>query len=114
MNSASRQFRHIIPYSGTGEDVVNITSQEVGTPPILTYVRSITRANQEIFINGTSIGNLTTTDASLDEIGHNFDIGRFTSATTQYFDGHIGEIIIFNRSLKADERKEIESYLSKK
>jgi len=38
------------------------------------------------------------------------NIGKFDS----YFSGKIGEIIIFNRSVRNDERKLIEKYLAKK
>jgi prepilin-type N-terminal cleavage/methylation domain-containing protein len=43
-------------------------------------------------------------------------IGAFhdSGTVTEYFDGDIGEIIIFTRALKESERIEVEEYLSKK
>lgn len=40
--------------------------------------------------------------------------GSSSSAVKYPFDGHIGEIIIYNRALKTDERKDVEKYLGKK
>lgn len=39
-------------------------------------------------------------------------IGKYNGS--EYFDGNIGEIIIFNRALRTEERQLIETYLSKK
>ena len=38
-------------------------------------------------------------------------LGRYVSS---YFNGDIGEVIIFTRALRNDERMAIENYLSKK
>ncbi len=40
--------------------------------------------------------------------------GQNESTPTSYFNGYIGEIIIFNRSLKFEERLSVETYLKKK
>lgn len=41
-------------------------------------------------------------------------IGAFIPAQAIYYNGDIGEVIIFSKSLKVEERKSIESYLSRK
>jgi prepilin-type N-terminal cleavage/methylation domain-containing protein len=39
---------------------------------------------------------------------------RYVNAPTQFFNGHIAEIIIFNRGLNTEERLAVNAYLSKK
>ncbi len=47
--------------------------------------------------------------------GFNYTIGAgYNEATATYYKGNIGEVIIFKRALKADERKSVETYLMDK
>ncbi len=57
-----------------------------------------------IFGASNSQTNLLTSNASM----------NIAKSVTNFYQGNIGEIIIFNRALKFDERQDIESYLSKK
>ncbi len=76
----------------------------------------------EIIDNGTNgtlyankvAGTATATGASKN-IGI-LNIGSYNSgsARSRYLDGDIGEIIIFNRALKNEERVSVENYLAKK
>ncbi len=68
-----------------------------------------------LYSNGTSAGAvsraLTTTSSSNFRIG----AGKNESATPDYYlNGYLGELIIFDRSLKTEERQSIEKYLSQK
>ncbi|MBU6139956.1 MAG: prepilin-type N-terminal cleavage/methylation domain-containing protein [Proteobacteria bacterium] len=70
------------------------------------------------FVNGKGIYNLTTGGPSINTSLLSTDllyIGRqgLTAAPT-YFDGSIGELIIYDRSLSMKERQSIEDYLGKK
>ncbi len=67
--------------------------------------------NVSLYLNGvkyTSVFNSNTGSG-----GANFTIGR-RSDSTAYLNGNIGEIIGFNRAVKASEQSSIEKYLSKK
>lgn len=76
------------------------------------------------FRNGSATANVsgtgltavgTPTDTNLTTSWTSLQIAKATIATTtSYYAGDIGEIIIFNRALKAEERVAIEDYLLKK
>ena len=44
----------------------------------------------------------------------NLFVGKHGATTATFFTGHIGEIIIFDRNLKKEERQSVEAYLGKK
>jgi prepilin-type N-terminal cleavage/methylation domain-containing protein len=65
-----------------------------------------------IYINGNlSVTSTTTSNAAT---AVNNTIGATNSSASEKLIGSIAEIIIFNRSLKSEERKLIENYLGKK
>lgn len=79
------------------------------TPYILSNTLSGTVSNG--YVNGVNVGTATENN------GKNFSTGYIVgqmSSGGQYWDGYIGEIIIFNRALSDTERKQVEAYLSKK
>lgn len=43
-----------------------------------------------------------------------FMIGRLNHGPVQFFSGQLGEILLYNRALSADEQKQVESYLRTK
>lgn len=43
-----------------------------------------------------------------------FMIGRLNHGPVQFFSGQLGEILLFNRALSADEQKQVENYLTTK
>jgi hypothetical protein len=43
-----------------------------------------------------------------------FMVGRLNHGPVQFFSGQIGEILLFNRALSADEQKQVENYLTTK
>lgn len=88
--------------SGTGS-LFNVTK-------VITLYKSA--ATQTIYVNGTS--NATQNNAlSLTPFIGNFNVGYYKTGALYVF-GSIGEIIIYNRALKAEERQAIERYLGKK
>ena len=62
-----------------------------------------------------------TADASnVSHTGHLLELNspslgkKYTTVAPRYYNGDLGEVIIYNRALKKEERQEIEGYLSKK
>ncbi len=41
-------------------------------------------------------------------------IGKRSDFTTNYFDGDLAELIVYNRAISSSERKSVEEYLSRK
>lgn len=83
-------------------------------PHIVVTSRDLISGARNIYVDGASDGSDTSgaagkvlNDAATILIGGN-------TIDSVYYSGHLGEIIIFERVLKDEERKEIEKYLSKK
>lgn len=85
------------------------------SPKAHIYSVSFNFVNRKLYDNGTEI-----------EMEH-FGLGTEQDATTEYntayignhintyyYQGNLGEVILFNKYLKTDERKEVEHYLGKK
>ncbi|MDQ3190825.1 MAG: T9SS type A sorting domain-containing protein [Bacteroidota bacterium] len=69
--------------------------------------------NFEAFQNGTSAGTRSDLDAI--PAGHNFiRIGAHSNAITNYLNGSISEIIVYNTVVNVSKRRIIENYLSSK
>ncbi len=86
-------------------------------PELHTIINSATTTadNIEHFLNGSmSISTLTTVgDDTLGALS-SYANGRIGQHNTDRFAGDIGEIIIYNRALKAEERRSVNDYLAKK
>lgn len=67
-------------------------------------------ANRMIYVNGT----LASTTASSANAATSLNNTIGVTNTTEYMNGDIAEIIIFDRALKTEERQSIEKYLGKK
>lgn len=108
---------------------INCYGATVATPAAAvstSYVLSATYTSNAVaginfWQNGTSIpaGTVDTTNNAPSLAPTTTDylyLGKnaITATPTPYFSGHIGEIIIYDRSLKTEERKAVESYLGKK
>lgn len=63
--------------------------------------------NQPLTFTGT-VG--TTTNASTNQI----DIGWYSTGSSEYFGGDIGEVVYFSRALNSGEQSGVEEYLSNK
>jgi prepilin-type N-terminal cleavage/methylation domain-containing protein len=86
------------------------------SPHIFTFVENKFSAGQ-IFADGTLISlqaalsnqNYTTGNPAKFSIGQEHD-----ASPSDFFQGYIGEVVVFNRAVKASERSAIESYLKAK
>jgi hypothetical protein len=81
-------------------------------PRIFVYrFNSIT--GKKLDINGVNFINQSTTSAKTGLVAYDSaQIGRY--GTASYYQGDIAEIIIFNKYLSDNEKKDVEQYLSKK
>lgn len=97
-------------YSGT-------TSFDTSTNYIIsmTYIPNTSGNGMKFYKNGGTSLSSTTTDSPDTLVAENLFLGKSgISGAAQYFNGHIGELIIFDRALKDEERISIQNYLSKK
>lgn len=103
--------------------VVNLESSIISMVMLSSPLTSGVTSNTLIYKNGGSALTL-----SADASGYNSNLGgayakanstlfigaRNNGSPDAYYSGKIGEIIIFSRSLKDEERKSVEQYLGKK
>jgi hypothetical protein len=81
-------------------------------PRIFVY-RFSSATGKKLDINGVNFIDQSTASAKTGLIAYdNAQIGRYHS--TSYYQGDIAEIIIFNKSITDNEKKDVEQYLSKK
>lgn len=66
-----------------------------------------------IFQNGVNIAQTDTT-TSLSASANSLTVGNVATGTDDFLEGNLGEVIVYDRSLKQEERQSIEEYLSKK
>lgn len=62
--------------------------------------------NIKAFVNGASAGSSVASPLVVSTL--------YTIGDPQYFEGHIAEILVYNRALSDSERQDVESYLGKK
>jgi hypothetical protein len=67
-------------------------------------------STREGFVDGVSKGSVASSNRASTAINNTIGV----TYSTEYMNGQIGEIIIFDRALKTEERKSIEQYLGKK
>ena len=97
----------VIHAQGTNSYTSNVSSYANSTdkPKIFTFVSDSTNG-KKTYINGLLAAQSVDT-TQLTGLGLNFPIGKS-------YTGEIGEIAIFTRPLKAEERKSVEDYMAKK
>ncbi|MDX2083526.1 MAG: LamG-like jellyroll fold domain-containing protein [Rickettsiales bacterium] len=106
--------------NGYAYQVAGGTNYDGGTlNPDTSYVISLVDSGilAYIYSNGVSTEtNGITSTGSTTSITATLAIGDVSDGVDRglYYRGHIAEVIVFTRALKADERKAIESYLGKK
>jgi hypothetical protein len=97
-------------YSGT-TDISTTQSYIIA----ITYLANYDDGGIKFFKNGGApIAIKSTFDSPNSLVAENLTLGKTNLAGNQYFNGFIGEIIIFDRALKDEERISIQNYLSKK
>jgi prepilin-type N-terminal cleavage/methylation domain-containing protein len=109
---------HRFPFSGVGDDALTSSANQfiANKNYIISYVRNINSphtTNSVVKLNNTSIIDSTSTKANLDTTSLIFSVGCLGNETLP-FDGNIGEVIIFKRTLTSDEESAIQKYLSAK
>ncbi len=92
---------------------VNASIPSYGTPIPRIHVVSLSSVSgigQRYWLNGILVASNINQNRIFSFAGA--ALGRY--ATSNFFNGDIGEVIIFTRSLTTDERRSIENYLGKK
>jgi len=99
------------PVNGS-QSAISTAALVANTPYILSAIDNA--SNIVLYKNGASAVSVSTTSA--DKTLGVLNIGSYNDGSTRsrYLTGYVGEIIIFDRALKAEERQSIESYLGKK
>jgi len=75
------------------------------------------KSGLQLFVNGDLLSDFITADSFFADSKTALNVGRAINeneVVTGYFDGYIGEIIIYNKALSSLQRKLIEDYLKKK
>ena len=105
--------------SGTVNRIERVSAWDIGTAPAINtaYLAEVVfdGSNVRMYVNGVQQGSTQTTSG-------NFNINRVTigtgwtsgAATSENFQGDIGEVLVFNSALGTTDRQLIESYLTNK
>lgn len=98
---------------GVWREDYNPISATLNTPYLVSQVKNSTTLSS--YNSGSFIG-AETENNFLVNTTNNFRIGAGRNESTPLFflNGNIGELIIFSRALRNEERQEVEKYLSKK
>ncbi len=96
-----------------GEEGYDKIDAQTNQTYLTTHIKKATSIT--VYNSGTLVGSHARNDYSAN-ITQNFRIGagRNESTPTFFLNGHIGELIIFGRALKNEERQSVEKYLGKK
>jgi hypothetical protein len=89
--------------------ITNSPAKSVASPSILIAVSDGT--NVTPYHNGTAQNSMS---SSMGGAITGVTIGKHATASSQYWDGHIAEIIIFSKNHSNSEREEVEGYLAQK
>jgi len=104
------RYLHRMPLGNSGGDNLSVGTMPINTPQIMTAIRDANAGTQEIFVNGISQGSISSLISGAFNGLANLTIG--SNSGTVFYDGYIGEIIIFDRALSVSQRMAIEKYLS--
>lgn len=116
-------FQRLYSSGGFGTDYENAKSMPPGQPAVNgiyfsafdpkndgTDIIDATQQPVAPNIEATLHKNISTQPVDL----RRFMIGRLNHGPVQFFSGQLGEILLFNRALNAEEQKQVESYLTAK
>ncbi len=118
-SNASFTFKHWGSVTGTSAVEYQLPNSVSIRSPNISAGKNYVVDTVDDNTNGTTYSNKTggsaSSTASTKTIGL-LNIGAWYNGTARvrYFDGNVGEIIIFNRALKTEERQAVENYLAKK
>lgn len=104
-------------FSDTDSESISSDTGFHDTAFVYSYVDTDSNSTGELFVNGSAVA---IDAAAINAIDYS-QVYQFSIAqeydgtgTSDYFDGIIGEVIVYNRSLRNSERKSIENYLMQK
>jgi len=92
--------------------VTSSTSREYGVANLVA-VRKIKQGSMQMWVNGTSEGGAVTDTTDISANSSALFIGSRNNSSN-FMDGYIGEIIIFERALNDQEIGDVETYLGAK
>lgn len=100
--------------AGAVGDSYSSTSMSFGQPSVAAVIDSGTTSTS--YLNKVGGTPVSIAAAGITKFLSLLEIGAFSGTGTRvrYLDGHISEIIIFDRALSTDERQSVENYLYKK
>lgn len=81
---------------------------------IISFLKNSNNSDLRINYNETVIANSSAVANVSASLSAPFIVGKFRTDSNYFFNGNIGEIIIFDRALNENERKKIEDYLGEK
>ncbi len=93
------------------------TQDEISAQIVSVVADSYNKNGLQLFVNGDFLSSFVTADSFFAKSKSPLNIGRTLNqnqVATGYFDGYIGEIIIYNKALSDLQRKLIEDYLKNK
>jgi len=114
------RYSDVITWGQYGNDYdIEIEPYGIATPRIHSLVFNSTATTPKIYyLNGAAQIASDTDEGTVGSEGlasyESASFGFYGAGEDTYYKGNIGEIIIFNRALKTEERQSIEKYLSKK
>ncbi len=120
-NDSDNSASAVIAFEGTGTSLqsfrnsvglANFTHPGNNVPYIFTTKFDGTTNNA--YLNGVIATTPVTTTGSFNTTNYLVGARYFGSTATTFYNGYIGEIIVYNRALSDFERGQIETYLSKK
>ncbi len=100
--------------STVGRLSTNSLSNFFDKDKIISFVKNSNNLDLRINFNETAVSNSLATATLLPSLRAPIVIGKFRTDSNYFFNGNIGEIIIFDRALNENERKKIEEYLGEK
>jgi hypothetical protein len=114
-SSNSTEFRFIanqLQYgAGNGFTTITNTATSNGIVQLANASRSNTGAGASLLLNGASVASNTIAPMfTLDQL--NIGARRITAANSQFFNGRIAEVAVYNRQLTTAERQKVASYLA--
>ncbi|MFZ9470761.1 MAG: hypothetical protein ACO26G_06935, partial [Rickettsiales bacterium] len=81
---------------------------------IISFLKNSNNSDLRINYDETVIANSSATASVSASLSAPFIVGKFRTNSDYFFNGNIGEIIIFDRALNENERNKIEDYLGEK
>jgi prepilin-type N-terminal cleavage/methylation domain-containing protein len=117
-NTGEMRALHRTP-SGTSGGNTLVTSSgavQLNRNYITSFVRNFSTNTSNFWLNNSNVQTGSETLGNFESAGNRLVVGSIygTGVFTNYFEGDISEIIVFDRALKNNEKQAVEQYLSQK